>query len=106
MWKGAVKHPNIQKEDLVVFLARQQQIAGSTWALGFDTPAQKESSSGTYLSKTSVGHLGFTGTSFWIDPEKDVAVVLLSNRVHPSRENIKIKQFRPYFHNKVMEKLC
>jgi CubicO group peptidase (beta-lactamase class C family) len=106
MWKGVVKHPNIQKEDLVAFLARQQQIAGSTWALGFDTPAQKESSSGTYLSKTSVGHLGFTGTSFWIDPEKDVAVVLLSNRVHPSRENIKIKQFRPYFHNKVMEKLC
>jgi CubicO group peptidase (beta-lactamase class C family) len=52
-----------------------------------------------------VGHLGFTGTSFWIDPVKDVAIVLLSNRVHPSRENIKIKQFRPYCHDRIMEKL-
>lgn len=105
MWKGEATHPNINKKDLVAFLARQNQIPGSTWALGFDTPAIKESSSGCFLSQKSVGHLGFTGTSFWIDPVKDVAIVLLSNRVHPSRENIKIKQFRPYCHDRIMEKL-
>jgi CubicO group peptidase (beta-lactamase class C family) len=105
MWKGVAKHPNINNEDLGVFLTRQQQIPGSSWALGFDTPAITESSSGNYLSKKSVGHLGFTGTSFWIDPEKNVVIVLLTNRVHPSRENTKIKQFRPNFHDRIMEKL-
>ncbi len=106
LWKGAAEHPNINKEDLVSFLARQQQIQGSSWALGFDTPAAEESSCGSRLSPISVGHLGFTGTSFWIDPEKEVVIVLLSNRVHPSRENISIKKFRPYFHDRIMEKLC
>jgi CubicO group peptidase (beta-lactamase class C family) len=105
LWKGARTHPNINKEDLQSFLSRQQKISESSWALGFDTPGAKESSSGKQFSKKSVGHLGFTGTSFWIDPEKEVVIVLLSNRVHPSRENINIKQFRPYFHDRVMEKL-
>ena len=105
MWKGEKEHPNIKKEDLARFLVRQEKIPDSSWALGFDTPAIKESSSGIHLSPKSIGHLGYTGTSFWIDPEKDVAIVLLSNRVHPSRENVKIRQFRPYFHDRVMEKL-
>ena len=105
MWQGETEHPNIEKEDLEYFLVRQQPIKGSTWALGFDTPTEKESSSGKYLSPKSVGHLGFTGTSFWIDPEKKAAIVLLTNRVHPSRQNNKIKQFRPYFHDRVFEKL-
>lgn len=105
MWKGAITHPNIKKEDLMLFLVRQQKKPGSSWALGFDTPAAKESSSGAYLSQKSVGHLGFTGTSFWIDPEKEIVIVLLTNRVHPSRENSKIKLFRPYFHDRVIEKL-
>jgi len=105
MWKGVMAHPNINREDLVHFLARQGKIPGSSWALGFDTPAIGASSSGRHLSSKSVGHLGFTGTSFWIDPEKDVVIVLLSNRVHPSRENNKIKKYRPYFHDTVMEKL-
>jgi len=105
MWQGRVEHPNIKREDLEYFLTRQQIIEGSTWALGFDTPNEKESSSGKYLSPKSVGHLGFTGTSFWIDLEKKTAIVLLTNRVHPSRENNKIKKFRPYFHDRVMEKL-
>jgi len=105
MWKGEAEHPNIKSEDLEYFLTRQQIIEGSTWALGFDTPTEKESSSGKYLSPKSVGHLGFTGTSFWIDPEKKTAIVLLTNRVHPSRENNKIKKFRPYFHDRVLKKL-
>ncbi len=105
MWKGAANHPNIKKEDLELFLVRQEKTTGSSWALGFDTPSAGNSSSGRYLSPKSVGHLGFTGTSFWIDPEKDVVIVLLTNRVHPDRKNIKIRRFRPYFHDRVMEKL-
>jgi len=105
MWKGVAEHPNIENKDLARFLIRQPQTPGSSWALGFDTPAAKESSSGSCFSPISVGHLGFTGTSFWIDPVKDVAIVLLTNRVHPGRENFKIKQFRPLFHDRVMEKL-
>ena len=81
----------------------QGHIPGCTWCLGFDTPSPGTSSSGRYFSPQSLGHLGFTGTSFWIDPDHEVIVVLLSNRVHPSRENKKIQQFRPIFHDLLME---
>ncbi len=76
-----------------------------TWALGFDTPSAVGSSAGKKISPLSVGHLGFTGTSFWIDPENELVMVLLSNRVHPSRDNTKIKEFRPYFHTKIISEL-
>ncbi|MCK5196125.1 MAG: serine hydrolase, partial [Desulfobulbaceae bacterium] len=58
-----------------------------------------------YLSNKSVGHLGFTGTSFWIDPERELVMVLLTNRVHPTRNNDKIRKFRPLFHDTVIESL-
>ena len=103
-WQGREEHPNYLASDLRQFLTRQD-IPGSTWALGFDTPSSTGSSGGRYLSPTSVGHLGFTGTSFWIDPTRDLVMVLLSNRVHPSRNNTRIKQFRPFFHETVMESL-
>lgn len=103
-WLGREEHPNYLASDLRLFLKRQG-IPGSTWALGFDTPSATGSSGGRYLAPTSVGHLGFTGTSFWIDPTRDLVMVLLSNRVHPSRENSRIKQFRPLFHETVMESL-
>ena len=103
-WQGREEHPNYLASDLRRFLTRQD-IPGSTWALGFDTPSVIGSSGGRYLAPTSVGHLGFTGTSFWIDPTRELVMVLLSNRVHPSRENIRIKQFRPLFHEMVMESL-
>jgi CubicO group peptidase (beta-lactamase class C family) len=51
------------------------------------------------------GHTGYTGTSIWIDPERELFVVLLTNRVHPTRENQKIREFRPLVHNAVMEAL-
>ena len=70
--------------------------------LGFDTPSNQGSSSGEYFSKNSVGHLGFTGTSFWMDLERSIIVILLTNRVHPTRTNDKIKVFRPQLHNAVM----
>jgi len=83
----------------------QKKNNSDTWCLGFDTPSPECSSGGKYLSPQSFGHLGYTGTSFWIDPVKDVVVVLLTNRVHPSRENTDIRTFRPYFHNSIFEKL-
>ena len=71
-------------------------------ALGFDRPSAKESSSGSYFSKNSVGHLGFTGVSFWMDLDRRIIIVLLTNRVHPTRKNEKIKAFRPMLHDRIM----
>uniref|UniRef100_Q3ATC5 D-alanyl-D-alanine carboxypeptidease, putative n=1 Tax=Chlorobium chlorochromatii (strain CaD3) TaxID=340177 RepID=Q3ATC5_CHLCH len=76
-------------------------------ALGWDKrSAQGYSSAGTRFSMESYGHLGFTGTSIWIDPKQELAVILLSNRVYPSSENIKIRAFRPRLHNTVVECLA
>jgi len=83
----------------------EKQYPDQGWCLGFDTPSPEGSSGGNYLSPESVGHLGYTGTSFWIDPEKELIVVLLTNRVNPSRENISIRQFRPYFHDTLIQQL-
>jgi CubicO group peptidase (beta-lactamase class C family) len=68
--------------------------------LGWDTPSAP-SSAGSRFSERSFGHLGYTGTSLWIDPLCELEVVLLSNRVHPSRRNEKIKVFRPSIHDLV-----
>ena len=81
----------------------ERRYSYQTWCLGFDTPARHGSSGGQYLSPDSVGHLGYSGTSFWIDPHREMVVVLLTNRVHPDRENTKIRQFRPWFHDRVVE---
>ena len=82
------------------FTARQESAARSSWALGWDTPSAP-SSSGSRFSEWSFGHLGYTGTSLWIDPLCELEVVLLSNRVHPSRRNERIKVFRPCIHDLV-----
>lgn len=82
------------------FTARQESAARSSWALGWDTPSAP-SSAGSRFSERSFGHLGYTGTSLWIDPLCELEVVLLSNRVHPSRRNEKIKVFRPAIHDLV-----
>ena len=71
--------------------------------LGWDTPSLGNTCLGDCFSDQSVGHLGFTGTSLWIDPTQGLAVSLLSNRVHPTRENDKIKSFRKRFHNAVCD---
>ena len=77
----------------------------STWALGWDTPSLVDSSSGHHFSANSVGHLGYTGCSLWIDVRRRVHVVLLSNRIHPTAENNAIREFRPHLHDLVMEAL-
>ncbi len=87
------------------FFTRQKNPENTTWALGWDTPSRENSSAGKYFSQKSVGHLGFTGTSLWIDLEKEVVVIFLTNRVHPTRENEMIRAFRPRLHDQVMKTL-
>ena len=84
------------------FVTRDSNTLGSSWGSGWDTPS-RPSSSGCYLSPQSFGHLGFTGTSLWIDPVAELEVVLLSNRVHPNRQDTRIQQFRPLIHDAVYE---
>jgi serine-type D-Ala-D-Ala carboxypeptidase len=91
-------NPNLVR---IFFTAPENQ----RWALGFDTPSPQKSSAGQYFSPYSVGHLGFTGTSFWMDRRKGVILVLLTNRVHPWRFNAGIKTFRPCLHDAVMTAL-
>ncbi len=105
VWHYQASHPYFSKEILKEFFKRQKMVADSTWGLGFDTPSEIGSAAGRFLSRESVGHLGFTGTSFWIDPKRGLVIVLLTNRIHPSRENNKIRAFRPLFHEYVIEAL-
>jgi len=76
-------------------------VPGSTRALGFDTPSPEGSQAGAGFGPRTVGHLGFTGTSLWIDPDRELSVVLLTNRVHPTRSNERIRQFRPALHERI-----
>lgn len=78
--------PTVRPSVLREFTRRQRLVPGSDRALGWDTPAPG-SSAGSYLSATSFGHTGFTGTSLWIDPGHRLVIVLLSNRVNPTRDN-------------------
>lgn len=80
------------------FARRATRPLGTTWALGWDTPSPGESSAGPTISRRAIGALGFTGTSLWIDPARGAVVVLLTNRVHPSRANEAIRGFRPRIH--------
>ena len=81
---------------------RREPIPGSSRALGWDTMLPT-SSCGTLMSPSAIGHTGFTGTSLWIDWERDLYVVLLTNRVHPTRENNAIRELRPRIHDAVVE---
>ncbi len=92
-------------ETIQLFTTRQLQPHGSSRALGWDTPADENSSSGHLFSKHSAGHLGFAGTSLWIDFQRQIAVVLLTNRCWPSRENQAIRTVRPLFHDAVLSAL-
>ncbi|HJX09304.1 MAG TPA: serine hydrolase [Candidatus Binatia bacterium] len=93
----------LPKALLEEFLAKDEKVPNSTCALGWDTPSPDKSASGTHFSPRSVGHLGFTGTSIWWDIEKNCHIILLSNRVHPTRKNEKIKDFRPHVHDLIMK---
>jgi CubicO group peptidase (beta-lactamase class C family) len=87
-----------------LFTARAELPPGSSRALGWDTPSQP-SSSGRFFSRHSAGHLGYAGTSLWIDFECQLAIVLLTNRTWPHRSSQAIRTVRPAFHDAVMESL-
>lgn len=85
-----------------LFTQRQSSPAGTSRALGWDTPSPP-SQSGRYFSPRSYGHLGYTGTSLWIDPDRQLSVTLLTNRTWPDRSSQAIRQIRPAFHDAVVE---
>ena len=101
---GIYAHRRLLARATIEQFTTRQNIGDSARALGWDVPVQP-SSSGAHFSLASYGHLGFTGTSLWIDPERKAFVILLTNRVHPMRANEKIKQVRPAIHDAVMEAL-
>jgi len=92
----------VPRARLVEFATRQDLPAGSDWALGWDTPTPGASSSGRHFSKQSIGHLGFTGTSLWIDFEAEAVVVMLTNRIHLVAKKSKFT-LRPEIHDLLRE---
>lgn len=84
----------------VGYFAQRQPPEGSSRALGWDTPSP-ESSSGRFFSSNSIGHLGYSGCSLWIDREARISVVLLTNRTWPNRESQLIRKVRPPFHDAI-----
>jgi serine-type D-Ala-D-Ala carboxypeptidase len=96
--------PILRRETLAVFTKRESSPPGTSRALGWDTPSSP-SQSGKYFSANSFGHLGYTGTSLWIDPERQLSVTLLTNRTWPDCNSQAIKEVRPKFHDAVIEAL-
>jgi serine-type D-Ala-D-Ala carboxypeptidase len=94
----------VRPETLKLFTQRQSIPSGTSRALGWDTPSAP-SQSGKHFSASSFGHLGYTGTSLWIDPERQLSVTLLTNRTWPGCSNKAITQVRPKFHDAVVEAL-
>ncbi|MGB4787105.1 MAG: glycoside hydrolase family 3 N-terminal domain-containing protein [Candidatus Acidiferrum sp.] len=101
---GVYAHQRILRRSTIAQFTTPQQLSGGTRTLGWAVPTEG-GSSGHYFSAHSFGHTGFTGTSIWIDPDRQLFVVLLTNRVHPTRENTKIQQVRPALHDAVMQAL-
>jgi CubicO group peptidase (beta-lactamase class C family) len=93
-----------RRETVALFTRRDTLVIGSSRALGWDTPSAP-SQSGSYFSRSSFGHLGYTGTSLWIDPERQLTVTLLTNRTWPDNRNQAIQQVRPAFHDAIVEAL-
>ena len=94
--------PMVRREALAQFTRRESSPAGTSRALGWDTPSTS-SQSGEYFSSYSFGHLGYTGTSLWIDPERQLSVTFLTNRTWPDCKNEAIKQVRPLVHDAIIE---
>ncbi len=99
-WHG--RNPSLQLERVRVYSRRQNLPNDSDWALGWDTPTKGASSSGQHFSPTSVGHLGFTGTSLWIDLERELIVVMLTNRIHQVAKRSRF-DLRPKIHDAIFE---
>ena len=111
-WLGAARAPafgpasaglaGLLTPDIARALLSTRAAHQTTWRLGWDTPSGPQSTAGSMASAQGFGHLGFVGTSVWIDPTRDVAVVLLTNRVHPERARVTaIRALRPTLHNAI-----
>jgi len=98
-FKGDSQHPSYSSELIRKLLSNKE----GPWVFGFDTPTGNFSSSGKHFSDMTVGHLGFTGTSFWIDLQRGIAIVLLTNRVNCGENLTPIKKLRPLLHDTIME---
>lgn len=96
--------PILQPATVELFTRREASPLGTSRVLGWDTPSEP-STSGRHFSRRSFGHLGFTGTSVWIDPERQLSVTLLTNRIWPDRSSQAIKQLRPLLHDAIAEAL-
>lgn len=99
MYKGSYTHPAVSLELIREALKRKK----GRWVLGFDTPSRPTSSSGTYFSDKTIGHLGFTGTSFWLDCSEMRGVILLTNRVFCGKDLTGIQKFRPDVHDAIVK---
>ena len=84
-----------------LFTQRSGLVPQSTWGYGWDTKSKTFSSAGDLFSEKSFGHLGYTGCSMWVDPERDAIAIWLTNRVHPSRFDERIKRLRPRLHDEI-----
>ncbi len=94
----------LRPQTLELFTRRENSPPGTSRALGWDTPSSP-SQSGKYFSAHSFGHLGYTGTSLWIDPVRQISITLLTNRTWPDCSNKAITEIRPKFHDSVMKAL-
>ena len=101
---GVYAHHRILRRATTAQFTTPQQLSSGTRTLGWAVPTEG-GSSGHYFSPHSFGHTGFTGTSIWIDPDRQLFVALLTNRVHPTRDNQKIAQLRSACHDAVMQAL-
>jgi CubicO group peptidase (beta-lactamase class C family) len=97
-------YPLLRPDTVELFSRWESAPEGTSRALGWDTPSAP-SQSGKHFSSRSFGHLGYTGTSLWIDPERELSIALLTNRTWPDCQNQAIKLARPAFHDAVVEAL-
>lgn len=97
--RGTAPLPGVAPEVLRRAVNRRHMHSRGTRVYGWDTPTPGRSTSGQHFGRHAIGHLGFTGTSVWMDPEADIVMVLLTNRVCPSRENQAHRPFRPRLHD-------
>jgi CubicO group peptidase (beta-lactamase class C family) len=102
--KGMAAEESFARPETFARFAQKSAVPGSSRALGWDTMLPT-SSCGTRLSPRAIGHTGFTGTSLWIDPERDLYIAFLTNRVHPQRDNNGIQPVRRALHDAIVESL-
>jgi beta-N-acetylhexosaminidase len=102
---GIYAHHRLLTRATIQQFTERQKVGDSARTLGWDVPTPPNSSAGHFFSSESFGHTGFTGTSLWIDPERQLFVVLLTNRVNPTRANEQIRQVRPAVHDAIIQAL-